>query len=298
MRPDNLEISKQVCGPEASAYLANKHRGGKAGGEGVQYETWYAVYNAAKLVRETLQSGLPGPVLATQTLDFVDDLVILWREESLHQHFQLKNTESVSWNAGDHPIADDFRFQKLLNEHIGVSETSATLVLPCTTKVGRLEKSVPGDISTYSGVEKFAFGETLNHVLQTEPKLHDALADLCVNADFDKVERLGSLFVGEWVSTSGTPCNLKDLWKNVLRHQPNYVKSRSEVDISKNFSRVLMQIKGFHYTMDKGFFEWNYLDSDSGILEYTVESEKFYEFQKVIAAQEPSTFEELERHLT
>ncbi|MCK0162665.1 hypothetical protein [Marinobacter sp. S6332] len=297
MQMDNLELSKKVCGLAASTYLANKHRGGKAGGEGVQYENWFAVYNAAKLVRDTIQNGLPAPYLSTQTMDFVDDFVILWNEDSCHQHFQLKNTENVSWSSGDHPIADDFRYQKLLNEGAGVGKTSSTLVLPCAEKAARLQRSIPEDISNYSAVEQFAFGETLNHLLQIEPKLRDALASLCVNADLDKIERLGSLFVGEWVSNCGTPCNLKDLWERVLRHEPNYVRSLSRVDILEKFEAILMQIEGFHYTMGQGFFEWSYLESDSGVLEYSVGSEKFSEFQRIIVMEEPSTFEELERHL-
>jgi len=294
---NNLDVAKEVCGADASVYLANKHRGGKAGGEGVQFETWYAIYNAAKLVRETLLNGLPEPVLWTQTMDYVDDFVISWNEESHYQHFQLKNTENISWTAGAHPIAEDFRLQKLLNEGVGIRSTSTTLVLPGNKKAATLQTSIPENISAFSSVEQFAFGATLNHVLQIEPKLHRALADLCINSDYDKVERLGSLFVGAWVSKSGNACNLKEIWNDVLQHEPNYIKIPSEVDIPEKFSQLLMQIKGFSYTMVNGVFEWSYLESDSGTFEHSLNSKEFLNFQFTIIANAPSTFEDLERYL-
>lgn len=65
----------------------------------------------------------------------------------------------------------------------------------------------------------------------------------------------------------------------------------------EKFDETLMQIKGFSYTIKKGFFEWSFLDLDSGLLEYPVNSKKFIEFQHVVIKEGSSTFEELERHL-
>ena len=297
MQTENLKIAEEACGTEASEYLSNKHRGGNSGGKGVFYETLFAVFNAALLVSKSDGDDALKTNLSTQTLDFVDDFVISRCEDSSRKHFQLKNTDNVSWGTGNHPIAGDFRLQKRLNDALGVEKTSATLVLPFVRKARKLQESIPDDISDFSAVDQFSFGETLNHALQAEPKLRDALSELCVNADYDKIEKLGALFIGEWASRSGEPCSLNDLWEGVLRHQPNYVKSGKKVDIIEKFTSVLMQISGFHYTIDQGFFEWSYMESDSGIFEHPVDSEEFYKFQKVIASKEPSTFEELERHL-
>lgn len=299
MGTDNLEMAKEICGNEAFEYLKNKHRGGRAGGDGVLFETWYAIYNIAVLVKRLIleknENSLP--ILTTQTLDFVDDFTINWGKGLRRQHFQLKNSAGASWNSGKHPVAEDFRLQRRLNDGLGVAATSTTLVTSDYKNAQNLSDSMPADISPYSSVDQFAFGETLNHTLQVESRLQDALASLCVSADLDKLEKLGTLLIGAWVAKSGSPCSLDELWEGVLQHDPSYVRFTPTVDILKEFNRILMQIGGFTYTIDKGFFEWSFLGLDSGILGYPVSSEKFDEFQNVIVKEEPSTFEDLERHL-
>ena len=220
------EIAEKICGAEACTYLVNKHRGGKAGGGGVLYEIWYAIYNAAVLVNELIIEGKGSslPILSTQSFDFVDDFTITWEQGSKKHHFQLKNSTSVSWNSGDHPIAEDFRLQRCLNDGLGISSTSVTLVTSDYAKAASLRNSIPAHINSFSSVDRFAFAETLNHILQVESRLYDALTNLCASADLDKVEKLGALLVGAWVTNAGAPCSVGELWEAVMKHEPNYVK--------------------------------------------------------------------------
>lgn len=295
----NAEIAETICGAEATRYLINKHRGGRAGGDGVFFEIWYAVYRAAVLIKELIVDGKESslPVMATQTFDFVDDLTISWEQASKKHHFQLKNSGGISWNSGDHPIAEDFRLQKRLNDGLGIASTVTTLVTSDYIAADKLGDSTPSDITSFSQVEDFAFAETLNHMLQVEPRLRGALTGLCATEDLDKVEKLGTVLVGAWVTRAGMPSCLGELWEAVLAHEPNYIRFTPETDVVEKFDQILTQIQGFSYTIADGYFEWTYLDLDSGMLEYPVNSDKFSEFQSVIIKEEPSTFEDLERHL-
>src|SRR5690606_34058518 len=122
--------------------------------------------------------------------------------------------------------------------------------------------STPPDIASFSDVEGFAFAETLNHMLQVERRLPDALATPCASADLDKVEKLGTVLVGAWVTRAGAPSGLGELWEAVLAHEPNYIRFTPETDVVEKFDQILMQIEGFSYTIADGYFEWTYLDLD------------------------------------
>lgn len=295
-----IQITEQTCGTDAAKYLQNKNRGGKAGSEGVHYENFFAICEAAELIGSSPQD-LSLLSLNTQTLDFVDDLMI--RQENQNRsienqrHFQLKNSTAVTWNAGKHPVSDDFRFQKQINDADEIPNTVTVLVVSCPNVEKNLADSIPNDIADHTELRHFAFSPTLNHQLQVEPRLRDALANLCVSPDLDKLERLGSLFLGEWTGSSGGSIRLDELWNKIRRHEPNYLRQPEHIDIRPEFDQILRHIEGFSYTVDSGFFEWQYRATDSGMLDYPVGSEQFDRLQTRVITDEPGTFEELERHL-
>src|SRR5690554_5190278 len=99
MLREKTGLVERRCGTYEAEYVVQKHRGDKVAGVDVLYETWYAIYHIALIVKELIlekkESALP--VLATQTCEFVDDFLIDLDEGSLKKHYQLKNSSGISW---------------------------------------------------------------------------------------------------------------------------------------------------------------------------------------------------------
>lgn len=292
-----IDFVNQSFGTTVSEYLRNKNRGGSSGSKGNRYETFYAVYHIARIVPLLNQDQAGHVIFSTQTLSFVDDLIVEDLKRNSKRHYQLKNSPSVAWGVGKHKICDDFRYQKTLNDAFAVSSTRTCLVVPDKSRAKALAASLPRDISPYSEVDCFGVGNTLSHTLQIEPRLYDVLAQLCVEPEPSKVDRLGALIVGEWVGRQGDRCTVSDLWEGVMRHEPNYIARVPREGLLPEVSKILMQIRYFTYTIDKGFFVWQYGECDSGELDYPIGTDRFRDFQLELIAREPRTFAELEELL-
>lgn len=292
-----LEYVEKTHGAPVAGYLQRKNIGGAAGSKGVLYENFYAVYHVARMVPYIGNAENDRLKISTQTLNFVDDLIVEDREAAAKRHYQLKNTASVAWGAGKNKICDDFKFQKSVNEAFNVRFTKTTLVVPSVIKANALRRNMPLAISSYSSVEQFGFGDTLSATLQVEPRLFNALAELCVEPEPSKVDRLGTLFIGEWVARLGTACSISDIWEGVKRHEPNYLAYETDTELKPEVDNLLVQIAGFKFRLEKGFFVWQFGDCDSGELSYPVDSKEFQEFQLQLLAREPRNFEELEELL-
>ncbi len=283
-----------LFGPDTLKYLERKHRGGTSGAKGFRYEDYFAVYKLATLIPEDVKEGSDLHV-ESQLKTFVDDVIVSDRINRSKHHFQLKNSTRVSWASGDHPIKEDFRMQKALNDSQWFRGTKTSLVCSDEGLSEQLAKKIPSDISSYTTVEHFGYAETLNASLQIEPKLSDALKNLCAFADTDKIERLGVLLLGAWSAHSGNTSKVSKLWEKVLEHEPNYVKSEDELAIPTTLNQILMQIEGFSYTIESGYFVWQVTDWHmEGVLPYPVKSEQFKEFSRKIMNLNPTQIDDLE----
>ena len=62
--------------------------------------------------------------------------------------------------------------------------------------------------------------------------------------------------------------------------------------------RRIFGIENFTYNLTKGFFHWEYGGGlDEGTLPYSIETDKFERFQKLIKRNKPTSFEDLEAFL-
>ena len=95
-KPEDIQ---QQFDAAISTHLQRKNRGGDSGQKGTRYEDYFAVYKLAQLAPVIMESEFTIDFLS-QILAFVDDLIIDIEAEPI-QHYQLKNSSTVSW-AGHH----------------------------------------------------------------------------------------------------------------------------------------------------------------------------------------------------
>lgn len=99
---------RELFGNEVLKYLQDKNRGGISGEKGNTYEDFYAIYQIALLAQEVIETNQEIN-FSSQIFVFVDDLIIDRKGNTPLQHYQLKNSTSVSWGSGLKSIADDQR---------------------------------------------------------------------------------------------------------------------------------------------------------------------------------------------
>lgn len=77
---------------------------------------------------------------------------------------------------------------------------------------------------------------------------------------------------------------------------PSYIRSFNlNVEINKDLGKILEQIPDFSYSVSKGFFHWQYAQGlESGTLPYSIETQDFDKFQKLVIEKKPSSFDDLE----
>lgn len=143
------ELVRERLGPNAERYLANKGRGGENSFKGGRYEQFFAAHRIARLAGAFISDGADALVEA-QAYGFVDDLAVTTCGESAYSAYQLKNSDTVSWTAGEHPIADDFRNQYSITRDFGYASVNLNLVCSDEACCTKLVRSVPADISHYS----------------------------------------------------------------------------------------------------------------------------------------------------
>lgn len=145
-------------------YVANKNRGGSSGQKGMRYEDYFAVYKLALLAHSILEAGLHIH-FSSQLLAFVDDLIIDILDEPL-QHYQLKNSPTVSWLGDTHPIQIDFANQHHLNLSIYSRESQIFLVVSNQACSMRLENTIPTSIEHFSRVSYFPYASDVMAVVE------------------------------------------------------------------------------------------------------------------------------------
>lgn len=277
-------------------YLSRKHIGGTSGEKGNTYENFFAVYQLAKLARVVIEANSK-IAIASQIQAFVDDLIIVMNDESLFQHYQLKNSPSVVWGTGLRSIADDFEKQYRLNQAVSkVSELN--LVVSDPGLQHRLSAALPPAISPYSQVCYFPYAPTLLKVIAQELDFRQALADLSAfnHPDEDKIECVATVLLGAWVS-SGKSGTLIEVLQKAQQCQPSFIRSLSgdEVKLDVEVMKIMGEIPDFAYTLSKGFLHWAFKGGlDKGTLRYSCETEEFQRFQELIKQNSPTSFEALE----
>jgi hypothetical protein len=279
-------------------YLKNKNMGGASGQKGTRYEDYFAVYKLAELTPAILEDGLVVK-FSRQVLAFVDDLIIDILSAPL-QHYQLKNSRTISWMTGDRSIQDDFTNQHRLNQRLLKRDSQLYLVVSDPAKSVILSGCIPSAIRAFSQVIHFPYGPIMD-LIERIPKFRDALAYLSAsgNPEPDKLEFAAKALLGAWIDNQASQVSGQELLTRAQHQTPQYIRSfRSDLALDPEVEKILNNIEYFKYNLAKGFLHWDYADGlEIGTPPYSIETEEFRRLQERIKSHCPTTFEELENFL-
>ncbi|WP_019501299.1 hypothetical protein [Pseudanabaena sp. PCC 6802] len=284
-------------------YLYRKNRGGVANQKGNTYENFFAICQIVLIAPRVIESG-EEIYLASQVTAFVDDLIVDLGADTSLQHFQLKNSPTVSWgtNTSKVRIAYDFRQQKYLNTEVKCRNSELFLVVSSEDLQIRLADSMPSDLKNYSHVAFFPYLPTVDELLQAHDAFRQAIAYLTAfeQPTRDKIECVAKVLLGAWVASDKTRITVLDILKSAQKCQPSFIRSFLSDDVislDPEVVKVLEQIPGFYFSISRGFFHWEYIAVGwftDGTFPHSCDSEAFQHFQDRIKQFSPSRFEDLE----
>ena len=280
-------------------YLENKNRGGSSGQKGTRYEDYFAVYKIAQLAPQILETGLV-VYFTGQILAFVDDLIIDIPSQPL-QHYQLKNSKTVSWSTGPHPIQDDFANQHHLNQAVCTRASQLFLLVADATLAATLDATIPSMVRAFSQVLFFPHSPDILTVVEQVPDFRAALVYLSAfeAPEPDKIDFVAKALIGAWITSSAFSPLGHDLLTQAQSQSPQYIRSfQPDLDLDPKVKEILQNIEDFEYNLAKGFLHWDYANGlQSGTPPYSIETDTFRRLQERIKDRRPTTFEELENLL-
>ena len=288
------ELIENLFGKDVLKYLKNKNRGGANNQKGNTYENVFTVYQIAlqaKKVLETHQKVL----VASQTLAFVDDLILDHTEEDFRQHHQLKNSPTVYWGTGNKSIADDFNKQHKINQELGI-KSEIKLVLSSPELYVKLSVSIPDYIQSFTQVCHFYYETSLRILLLKESGLVEAIKYLCYteNPPKDKIEYVLKALLGAWEGCDKSNTSILEILKEAKNVSPSYIRCFTDnAQIDPQVELILAGIEGLKYINSRGFLILEYEELDYRELEYDCTTEAFKRFQQRVINSKPQTFDEL-----
>lgn len=293
------EQIREIFGSDVLRYLENKNRGGVSAEKGNTYENFFAIYQLALLSKEVIEGEI-SINFYSQILAFVDDLIIVYQDDTTFGHYQLKNSTDVAWGNGLQSITDDFSKQYALNQSM-LRESKLYLVVSSQELKYRLNESLPAAIKAYSEVLYFPYSSSLVKVIAQQPDFREAIKYLCAfeNPPPDKIECVAAVLLGAWVSSDKSGVSVLEILNRAQESTPSFIRSFSqEWQLDPEVENILSKIQGLSYNLTKGFLHWEYGDGlDTGTLPYSIDSDKFRRFQELLKRNNPSSFEELEAFL-
>lgn len=293
------EQIKNLCGTEALDYLSNKNRGGTSNQKGNDYENNFAVCKLALLSKSTLE-GNATIKFYSQILAFIDDLAIEFAGSNIFEHYQLKNSKNVSWGTGLKSIADDFQKQQELN--LALSKNSNLyLVISDRTSCDALTQNIPNNIKPYSQVIYFPPEPNLIKIVAQDPDIREAIEYLSAfeKPAPDKIECVVTVLLGAWLCSDKSGVSVAEILNKARESTPSYIRSFSqESQLDPEVENILNKIDNFSYNLSKGFLHWSYGGGlEEGTLAYSIDTDRFRQFQELIKKNNPTSFEQLETFL-
>ena len=290
---------EEVFGTVVLNYLKRKHTGGINSSKGNRYEDIFAIYQISFLSRCVIECNQEIYIL-NQCFAFVDDLIIDWKNDRLLRHVQLKDSLNVSWGEELKSICDDFQKQYTLNQSI-CRESELSLVVSSNDLQNRLTQNLPETIKSYSKVVYFPSEENLVKLINKDNNFKQAIEYLCAvdEPEPDKLECVATVLLGAWIASNKSKVSLMDVLQKAQQSTPSYIRSfHRALELDSEVENIFKEIDGFTYKVTRGFLNWKFKDGlFEGTISYSLETDKFKRFQRLVKEKKPTNFYELEDFL-
>lgn len=280
---------EETLGADAVTYAQNKNRGGRSSAKGRDFETSYGAYRIALAAAEAHANGEDGTKITfhDQVPCFVDDFIV---GRAAGRTLEQLKSGGASWNAGDHPLSDDFRMQRRLDSALGVT-AAYRLVVSDEGQRAALTASRPDDISE---VSVLAFPEGLRDVelISRLADLSDALTELSPRPPERVVrEQVWRMVLGTWAGSKGDQ-SLEELI-NQAAHGPGGVVAplKPPYAMPADAKKVLDNVPGLRFYIHKNFFGFEWRDGIMrGNAEYHCHTVEFASFVDELVRVAPTDF--------
>lgn len=278
-----------VTGAAGLKYAQNKNRGGRSSAKGRDFEIAYGAYRVALAAAAAFSAGETGEGVTfhDQVKCFVDDFIET--APAGRTLVQLKSG-GASWNAGDHPLADDFRMQATLDATCGV-KASYALVVSDDGQKAALIGSRPADLGAVS-VLSFPDGLTDVELIDRLNDLSDALAALSPREPERIVrEQIWRMLLGTWQASRGDQ-ELAAL-VNAAAEGPGAVVAplKPPYQLPEDAKKALDNVPGLRFYIIKNFFAFEALDGrQHGMADYHCHTPQFEAFVTELIDAQPADF--------
>lgn len=301
-----LAIEK-ACGKSALTYARNKARGGAAGQKGTRYEDHFAIFKVAEEAARVFNEGNgrfeAGSDISvfSQILCFVDDLVLRQGRKRSVAHYQAKNRLSTTWGKGPKSLRSDFNRQLKLCTSLKV-KCSLNLVVSSAAAFQNLSGNITPKLRHCAKVIFFPY-ENISGLLRTYSPFRDAFVALNPRSSPTDSDLLSTatLLLGTWADT-GNQVTIRQILKETGSRgarggAPAVRPLNSRKRLAPRLKVVLDAIPGFDYSLEKGFMQWRYGQTDSGCYRYACDSKEFGAFAKRQIQRRPKTYDDIEGEL-
>jgi len=283
---------ERVCGATAAQYASNKSRGGLAGQKGWTFEVLYAAYRIATEAYVVCSRGGTGAEVwfQAQAGGFVDDLAVVTLEETI-----LSQTKSgdVSWTAGEHPLAEDFRLQATLDNAAGRSATYE-LVVATDEVAASIKARQPSDVAFVRVAIFRAAGPDLLGLFERQQDLAHALDGISLRPPRRIVrEQTFEAILGAWVRSGGAGC-LRDILRELAVRPYALVRVPGpDFEVRAEVAEALYGVPGFRFRTVGMHFQYEVADRLSGWAAFLCDSEGFRAFEQFIMEGKPTRWVEV-----
>lgn len=285
----DADAIQRAVGAEALTYAQNKNRGGRSSAKGRDFEIVYGAFRVALAAAEAHRAGHSGNDVSfvDQVLCFVDDLVT--RRPTGLTLEQLKSG-GASWASGDHHLADDFRYQRTLDQAEGIAATYRLVLGDDGLRQAMLDGR-PGDLED---VEVISFPGLLRDVelIARLPELAEALAEMSPRRSEQIVlEQVWRMLLGTWAGSSGEQ-TLAALVNEAAAGPGGVVAPLGEEYVLPNEAKIILDnVPGLRFYIRKNFFAYEaFGGTQRGVADFHCYTPQFGAFVTNLMAHKPTDF--------